>query len=128
MGICVYFLGVRSDNVEMLKAAVIYVQAHNYAADGSVWKGPNTSQMEACAAGIPSVSTAVPLIEALIEDGVTGVLARPNDPKDLARAIQWLAEHPEDARRLANAARARIEERYTVRRMVDAYEDLYQSS
>ena len=57
---------------ELLKTADVYIQAHSRATDGSIWMGPNTSQMEACAASIPSVSTAVPLIESLIEDGVTG--------------------------------------------------------
>lgn len=123
----IHFLGSRSDNAELLATADIYVQAHNYAADGSVWKGPNTSQMEACAAHVPSVSTAVPLIETLIEDGVTGILARPNDPHDLARAITFLYEHPDDAHRLAEAARRRIEERYSVAKMVSAYEAVYQN-
>ena len=123
----VHFLGSRSDHIELLKAADIYVQAHNYTAEGNVWKGPNTSQMEACAAGVPSVSTAVPLIDTLIEDGVTGILARPNDPFDLARAITFLCEHPDDARRFAQAARVRVEERYSVSKMVNAYEELYEN-
>lgn len=94
------FLGARSDVPELLKTADVYIQAHSRATDGSIWMGPNTSQMEACAASIPSVSTAVPLIESLIEDGVTGVLAEPNNPKDLARAIAWILEHKDEAKNL----------------------------
>jgi glycosyltransferase involved in cell wall biosynthesis len=122
----IHFLGSRNDVIELLAAADIYVQAHSYAADGSVWKGPNTSQMEACAAHIPSVSTAVPLIEALIEDKKTGVLARPNDPRDLARAILFLYEHPDDAKRLAQAARVRVEKHYSLISMIRSYEGLYE--
>lgn len=95
---------------------------HRY---GEVWKGPNLSQVEACAAGVPSVSTNVPLIEYLIEDGVTGTLAEPNNPQDLARAITWVIEHPEEAKVLAVEAKKRVEERYTVASMVRQYEALY---
>lgn len=123
----IHFLGSRRDVIELLAAADIYAQAHSYAADGSVWKGPNTSQMEACAAHVPSVSTAVPLIETLIEDGVTGILARPNNPRDLARAILFLYEHPDDAKRLARAARVRVEEHYSLTSMIRSYESLYEA-
>jgi glycosyltransferase involved in cell wall biosynthesis len=123
----IHFLSSRNDVIELLAAADIYVQAHSYAADGSVWKGPNTSQMEACAARVPSVSTAVPLIETLIEDGVTGILAQPNDPRDLARAILFLYEHPDNAQRLAQAARKRVEERFSLASMIHSYEGLYEA-
>lgn len=123
----IHFLGSRNDVIELLATADIYVQAHGYAADGSVWNGPNTSQMEACAAHVPSVSTVVPLIETLIEDGVTGILARPNDSTDLARAILFLHEHPNDAQRMAEAARKRVEEHYSLTSMIHSYESLYEA-
>ena len=123
----IHFLGARSDVPELLKTADVYIQAHSRATDGSIWMGPNTSQMEACAASIPSVSTAVPLIESLIEDGVTGVLAEPNNPKDLARAIAWILEHKDEAKKLADAARKRVEERYSLSSMIHSYESLYKA-
>jgi glycosyltransferase involved in cell wall biosynthesis len=121
----VHFLGQRSDVPELLAAADVYVQAHCRAPDGSMWEGPNTSQMEAAAARIPSVSTAVPHIERLIEDGVTGTLARPSDPQDLARAVHRVMDDPERAARLAMAARARVLERYSAEAMTRAYEGLW---
>lgn len=122
-----HLLGSRSDIHELLGAADVYVQAHSTASDGRIWMGPNTSQMEACAAGVPSVSTRVPLIEYLIEDGITGKLAEPNDPRDLASAINWMIDHPKEARVMADAARERVRERYTVRHMVSQYTDMYLS-
>uniref|UniRef100_UPI001A8ED99F glycosyltransferase family protein n=1 Tax=Vibrio sp. Vb0592 TaxID=2816072 RepID=UPI001A8ED99F len=41
----------------------------------------------------------------LIEDGVTGLLVTPGDPVDLARAIERLSSHPDEARRMGRAAR-----------------------
>jgi glycosyltransferase involved in cell wall biosynthesis len=124
----VHFLGARNDVIELLKTADVYVQAHSYAPDGKIWMGPNTSQMEACAAYIPSVSTAVPLIEYLIEDGITGKLAKPNNPEDLAKAITFLFEYSEEAKQMAMVARKRVEEKYSVAAMVKNYEDLYVST
>jgi glycosyltransferase involved in cell wall biosynthesis len=121
----IHLLGARSDVPELLKTADVYVQAHNRSPSGEIWKGPNTSQMEACAAGIPSVSTAVPLIESLIENEKTGILARYNDPKDLARAIQYLLDNPETAAVYAHAARTRVEDYFSVAAMIRAYSALY---
>jgi glycosyltransferase involved in cell wall biosynthesis len=122
----VHFLGSRSDVYELLGAADVYVQSFSRTPEGRIWMGPSLSQMEACAAGVPSVSTAVPLIERLIEDNVTGVLALPNNPSDLARAIQYIRSHPHEAQQMAERARARVDQRYSIRAMVSAYQSLYE--
>lgn len=122
----VHFLLARPDVPELLAASDIYAQTHGHAPDGSIWQGPNTSQMEACAARVPSVSTRVPLIERLIEDGVTGKLAEPDNPRSIAEALSYLMQHPDDARIFAAAARARVEERYSIENMVRLYENLYE--
>lgn len=121
----VHFLISLINIAELFASSDIYVQAHRYNEKGNIWKGPNMSQEEACAAHLPSVSTKVPLIETLIEDGVTGLLARPNDPRDLARALTFLYEHPDEAQRMANAARTRVEERFSLEIMVRTYEQLF---
>ena len=43
--------------------------------------------LEAMAAGVPVVATRVPGVPEAIRHGQDGVLANPNDPEDLARAI-----------------------------------------
>ncbi len=123
----IHFLGARNDVIALLKTADVYVQAHSRSPDGKIWMGPNTSQMEACAAYVPSVSTAVPLIEYLIEDGKTGTLARPNDPQDLARAINFQIDNPDKTKEMVVNARRRIEERYSIYAMIKKYEELYQN-
>jgi len=125
LGERVNFLGVRNDVTEILAITDIYVQAHSRALDGKIWMGPNTSQMEACAARIPSISTKVPLIDCLIEDGVTGKLSLPNNPKDLARSIKYMVDHHQEAKFMAENARKRVEERYSVDSMVKSYQLLY---
>lgn len=124
----VHFLGARSDVYELLAAADMYLQTHSCEAGGKVWMGPNLSQVEAAAAEVPAVSSAVPLVEYLVEDGVTGTLARVNDAEDTARAIRWVIEHPAEAKSYAGAAARRVEELYTIQRMVRRYEQLYSAS
>ena len=121
----VHFLGSRSDVYEILAASDLYVQAHSVAPNGEVWRGPNTAQMEAAAAGVPMVSTAVPLVEELVRDGVTGKLTPTNDPVHMAASIQWLMDHPAEAQQMAAAAKALVAERYSLRAMVAQYGELY---
>lgn len=121
----VHFLGSRADVYEILGVSDIYVQAHCMAPDGQIWMGPNTAQMEAAAAGVPMVSTAVPLVERLVEDDVTGKLTPPSDPQKLAQAINWLLNNQQSARELANNAQQRVKENYSLPAMVKQYQNLY---
>lgn len=61
---------------------------------------------EAFAAGTPVIASRIGSLAGLIEDGVTGLLATPGDPADLARAIEQVAAQPDAARRMGAAARA----------------------
>jgi len=124
----VHLLGARSDVYELLAVADIYLQTHSIESNGKMWMGPNLYQVEAAAVGVPAVSTAVPLVEYLVEDGVTGTLAKPNNGVDIARAIRWVIDHPEESRIRATAAVIRVGERYTLAHMVDQYERLYSAA
>ena len=68
--------------------------------------------MEAMAAELPVVSTAVSGIPELVEDGVNGLLVPPEDAEALADAIWRLAKDPALAHRLAHAGAATIAEHF----------------
>jgi glycosyltransferase involved in cell wall biosynthesis len=68
---------------------------------------------------VPAVATAVGGVPELVEDGVTGLLAPPGDRGALAAALGRLVGDPGLAARMGRAARARAEERFSVRRQVD---------
>ena len=76
--------------------------------------------MEAAACAIPAVATAVGGVPELIEHGVTGLLAPPNDADALAGGLQELLENPTRAEALGGAARRRAEERFSLARQVDS--------
>ncbi|HET7619375.1 MAG TPA: glycosyltransferase [Vicinamibacterales bacterium] len=112
------FLGHREDVPELLARTDVYVLPSRSEAF------PNGA-IEAMAAGVPVVASAVGGLLDLIEDGRTGVLVPVGDPQALAAALDGLAESPAHAAALGRAARAEVERRYRFDRMVAAFERLY---
>ncbi len=64
--------------------------------------------LEAMAAGVPVVGSAIPGYASVIRDGRDGVLVRPGDPRALAAAIDELLRSPARRRALAAAAREAV--------------------
>ena len=81
--------------------------------------------LESMAAGAPTVATRVGGTPEAIVDGVTGVLVPPADSAALANAIVHLLQDTQLATHLGLAARARIVDHFSVRRMVRSTEELY---
>jgi glycosyltransferase involved in cell wall biosynthesis len=69
--------------------------------------------LEALALEVPVVATRVAGIPRLIEDGRTGLLLEPQDEDALAAAMNQLARDADLRRRLAEAGRRTIEQRYS---------------
>jgi glycosyltransferase involved in cell wall biosynthesis len=71
--------------------------------------------MEAMASGVPVVASRVSGIPELVEDGVSGLLVTPGDPRSLADALARM--HADAALReaLAREARAKVEAEFDVR-------------
>jgi colanic acid/amylovoran biosynthesis glycosyltransferase len=68
--------------------------------------------MEAMAMQLPCVATRITGVPELIRDGIDGLLVTPSDPEELARAISRLLDDAALRRRLAEAGRLRVRERY----------------
>lgn len=82
------------------------------------------SVLEAMAAGLPVVACNVAGVRTLITHGVSGLLARPNDPDDLACYILRCLEDPVLRARLGQAARARAVADFSIQRCAAAYGEL----
>jgi glycosyltransferase involved in cell wall biosynthesis len=83
--------------------------------------------LEAMAAGLPVVATAVGGLPALIEDGVTGFLVPSGDEQALGRALASLRADPALARAVGERGRAHVRRLYAHDAMVRRYLDLYVS-
>ncbi len=81
--------------------------------------------LEAMAAGLPVIASAVGGILEVVEDGHTGLLTAPADVAGLADRICRVLEDDVLAGRVAAAGRARVHERYGFERMVSSIDALY---
>ena len=114
----VHFLGLRTDIPDVLGAADIFALSSDY-------EGNPLSVIEAMAAGLPTVSTAVGGVPELLQNGKEGFIVQPGHPEELSEAMMILLGDPHLRRRMGAAAAARAKEKFDVSAMVRAYEELY---
>jgi glycosyltransferase involved in cell wall biosynthesis len=115
----VRFLGVRADVPAILNASDLFVLS-------SRWEGNPMSVMEAMAAGLPVVSTAVGGVPELVREGETGLLVPSGDAAALARALQALVDDPARREAMGKAARQHAITHFDIRHTVRQYEVLYE--
>lgn len=80
--------------------------------------------IEAVARARPVVAARVGALPEVVQDGVTGLVVG-REPGEIAAALHPLLENPELARRMGEAGRLRVQERFTLDRTVAAYAELY---
>jgi glycosyltransferase involved in cell wall biosynthesis len=84
--------------------------------------------IEAAASALPLITTDVPGCREVVTHEVEGLLVRPRDAQDLARAILVLRNNADLCRRFGTAARqkalARFDERSVIQRTLDVYREL----
>jgi glycosyltransferase involved in cell wall biosynthesis len=78
----------------------------------SIYEGMPLVVLEAMAAGVPVVASAVSGIPEVVVDGETGWLVPPENPKALAAALDEVLTGPAEARRRGEAGRRRVDERF----------------
>jgi glycosyltransferase involved in cell wall biosynthesis len=116
-GQCV-FTGIRSDIADLLSVVeVVVLPSHS--------EGLPFVLLEAMALAKPVVATRVGGNPEVVEDGKTGLLVPPADPKAMAEAIAFLLDHPDEAACMGKRGRERVVECFGLDRMVKALEQLY---
>ncbi|MFM9995289.1 MAG: glycosyltransferase family 4 protein [Phycisphaerales bacterium] len=116
-------LGVRTpDEIRALRRAASVVVVP------SRYENFAYSLLEAASQGCPIVTTAIGGNTEIVQDGRNGLLARPEDPEDLARAILAILNDPPLCERLGVRALADCAERYDpaliARQAVDYYQQV----
>jgi glycosyltransferase involved in cell wall biosynthesis len=114
----VHFLGHRADAHSLMAGLDVYVQP-------SIEEGFGLAVIEAMAMRRPVVVSAVGGMLQTVEPDRTGLRVEPADPSALAAAILALVEDPPRAATLGRNASERVRARYSLQRMLAAYDDVY---
>jgi glycosyltransferase involved in cell wall biosynthesis len=115
----IHLLGYREDAPDWLGMMHVFTLP-------SLSEGLPLSLLEAMAVGIPTVVSAVGGMPEAVCDGHSGFLVPPGDPDALAKQILFLLNNPAVAASVGNAGRKRVQEDFSLNRMVREYCSLYQ--
>jgi len=113
----VRLLGWRRDVPGLLQAFDVFLLT-------SLWEGLPRSLLQARAAGLPVVATAVDGSVEAVEEGVTGYLVPPRNPLAAAGRVLELLGDAGLRRRMGEAARDGLEE-FGIERMVERQDEIY---
>lgn len=117
----VHLLGLRNDIANVLAGCDFFALATWQEALG-------TSFIEAMAAGLATIGTAVDGVPEVIGDGVTGILVPAKDRDALTRALFTLADDPARRRQMGEAGLAVTRTRFSVATMASEMEAFYRHS
>ena len=89
-------------------------------------EGFSISALQGMACGKPIVATRVGGVPFLVEDGKTGIIVEPRDPKQLSAAISRILEDTRLAARMGRAGRLRAERLFSWSRVAEMTEKMYE--
>jgi len=93
----------------------------------SVREGFGLSIAEAMACGLPVVANNCSAVPELIENGEGGFLCEIGQVEQYAEAFKKLVDAPQLCRSMGEFNRVQVEEKFTLSRMVNQYQDLFES-
>ena len=93
----------------------------------SSFEGLSVGMLEAMALGlVPVVSDLRSGVPDVIVPGCNGLVARVGDCEGFADHLQWLCHHPEERRRMGQAAAGTVNSNYLINPMIERYISLFQ--
>ena len=114
----VIFSGARNDVPDILAALDLFVLS-------SLWEGLPLAVLEAMAAGLPVVGTAVGGVPELVVEGETGRLVPPGDGTALAQAVVSILTNQTQAQTMGTAGQARTAAEFSAESITRQLETLY---
>ncbi|MBW4668520.1 MAG: glycosyltransferase family 4 protein [Cyanomargarita calcarea GSE-NOS-MK-12-04C] len=116
-----HYLGTLRDDLSL---ALIYSAADVFIAPSTQENLANTV-MESLACGTPCVAFNIGGMPDMIEHQKNGYLAQPYKIEDLAKGIAWVLENPERHQKLAENARTKVEQEFTLEIQARRYKSLF---
>jgi len=114
----VQFFGWRQDISDLLPEFDLFILA-------SRSEGQPFALLEAMAAGIPVIASAVSGIPEALEHGNSGILVPPEDPYRLAQAVAWFASNPANAEIMAFRAFDFIRQHHDIQKAIAQHVELW---
>jgi len=115
---CVFFVGFVPDRD---------LQKYYASADAFITASPVETEgivmLEAMASGLPVIGARAGAIPEIVEDGVNGLVFKPNDHTDLVKAISKIMDNRQRKRMAANALKA--SKKYSIERTARELERIY---
>ncbi len=115
----VHFIGIRNDIPDILASSNIFLFTTNY-------EGFPNALLEAMAARLPVVTTNFCGVDELIRDGQNGIIIPVDDADAAAEALRMYVENPERAKEYGNNAYLSVESVFSMDKMAEETESLYQ--
>ena len=114
-----FLLGHVDNAAQYLKAFDIFLLA-------SLSEGLGYVLLEAGAAQTAVVATAVGGIPEVVEDMSSGILVQPKNHRELAHALSFMIEHPDDRRKYAAELKERVAKKFSLEEMVKKTGEVYE--
>jgi glycosyltransferase involved in cell wall biosynthesis len=132
--------GISSRNLNMqveLHGKVPYTQVAAWIRSGRIgvvplqpiakfMKNIPTKMFEYWALGLPVIASNLPPIRSFLIDGKNGLLFNASDPKDLARAIEWLLSHTSAGKKMGEMGREQVYTYWNIDRHIGDLLNFYQ--
>lgn len=115
----VLLAGYRSDAKKFLPLFHVFVLP-------SMTEGTPIVLLEAMAASVPIVATAVGGVPELLDYGTAGILVEGDVPESIAQALLTLYKSPELRQKLAQRALERVAEKYSLQACAQSYQHVYE--
>jgi len=111
--------------IEFIPNAAKYLKAFDIFILPSIKEGLPYTIIEAMAAQIPIISTNVGGIPEMIENNVSGYLINSKKPQLIRQKIEQIINHPDKAKTIAQKARQKAEQEFSIGQMIEKTKDLY---
>ena len=98
--------GVRAAILRSMAGLVVFHPTINYIDALPV------KMFEYMSAGIPVIASNFPLWKEIVEGAECGICVDSLNPEEIAKAIQFIVEHPAEAEQMGKNGRRAVEERY----------------
>ncbi|MDQ1363707.1 MAG: hypothetical protein QG652_1569 [Pseudomonadota bacterium] len=114
------FLGFRSDIADIMADKDVYILTSDY-------EGISIALLEAMSIGLPAIATSVGGVPETVIDHGSGILIEKGNADALAKAIIYMANHPEERSRFGLEARAYFLREFEESNFIRKYDDVYAS-